>query len=128
MPHFSSPLKTFAQEEPVALAWRDSAPQSRCTPLALASSLALLSYILLLLCRVSAGWQVPTPLSNAAHTALAMAGPCWGRDGGSVEPASWLCQCRLPPWLSMCDSVLGTVAFFLGSSLIPSSLPLLTLP
>lgn len=119
MTHFSSPLRTFAQEEPVALAWRDSAPRSRCKPLALASSLALLSYTLLLLCRVSAGWQVPTRLSNAAHAALAMAGPCWGRDGGSVEPASWLCRCRLPPWLSMCHRILGTVAFSLGPPRFP---------
>ena len=42
MPHFSSPSKAFAPREPVALMWRDSAPKSWCTPLALPSLLALL--------------------------------------------------------------------------------------
>lgn len=128
MPHFSSPLKTFAQEEPVALAWRDSAPQSRCTPLALASSLALLSYTLLLLCRVSAGWQVPTPLSNAAHTALAMAGPCLGPGWRECGVSLVAVSVPAPTLAQHVPQRPGHCRFFLGSSLIPSSLPLLTLP
>lgn len=115
MPHFSSPSKTFAQAEPVALAWRDSTRRFAVPVHTPASSFALLSYTLVLLRPVSAGRQVPTALSNAAHAALAgaemegvwsqlqgcgSAGFCLG---SACATASWALS--LFPWVSFPDSL-----------------------